>query len=285
MLIQELKLTENIALLREVSDDVKLLLLTAADIFLAPCDSLHESFGLTPVEAMACGVPQVVADWNGYRDTVSNGETGFLVPTCWGRCDRELRGTDSLFGWVYDHTLLSQSVVLDVACMQDRLQTLIRKPELRASMSERSRSRAVAEFSGPRVACLYDQLFRELNEISRKLEPYPKSRHFDQIPYFDLFGHFATRELSDHCMIRATTKNSLPLSKVTSLAETELHITVFDLSLFDQIIYELINARTNSEGRSVAQVLSKIVNETRSPEMVRRHILFLLKHGKVELIS
>ena len=31
---------------------------------------MQETFGLTPLEAMAAGLPCVVSDWNGYRDTV-----------------------------------------------------------------------------------------------------------------------------------------------------------------------------------------------------------------------
>src|SRR3546814_14623582 len=30
---------------------------------------------------MASGVPALVSDWDGYRDTVRDGEEGFLVPT------------------------------------------------------------------------------------------------------------------------------------------------------------------------------------------------------------
>jgi len=57
---------------------------TASDLFVGPADNPQECSPLAPLEAMACGLPQVAADWNGYRDEVSHGETGLLVPTYWG---------------------------------------------------------------------------------------------------------------------------------------------------------------------------------------------------------
>ena len=53
----------------------------AADIFVSLVDNIQETFGITPIEAMAAGVPVVVSDWDGYRYTVRDGIEGFLVPT------------------------------------------------------------------------------------------------------------------------------------------------------------------------------------------------------------
>ena len=59
----------------------KLVLFAAADVFVAISDNLQETFGISVVEAMASGLPVVAADWDGYRDLVTHGETGLLVPT------------------------------------------------------------------------------------------------------------------------------------------------------------------------------------------------------------
>jgi len=42
--------------------------------------SLKEGWGITNVEAAACGTPTVASDSPGLRDSVVDGETGFLVP-------------------------------------------------------------------------------------------------------------------------------------------------------------------------------------------------------------
>ncbi len=51
---------------------------SAADV--AVTTPWYEPFGLTPLEAMACGVPVIGSDVGGIKFTVAHGETGFLVP-------------------------------------------------------------------------------------------------------------------------------------------------------------------------------------------------------------
>ena len=62
------------------SERRKKLALAAADLFCSPADNLQETFGLSVLEAMASSLPVVASDWNGYRDLVLHGRTGWLVP-------------------------------------------------------------------------------------------------------------------------------------------------------------------------------------------------------------
>lgn len=51
----------------------------ACSVYVLP--SYREGTPRTVLEAMACGRPVITTDTNGCRDTVKNGETGYLVPT------------------------------------------------------------------------------------------------------------------------------------------------------------------------------------------------------------
>lgn len=51
---------------------------SAADLFVST--PWYEPFGITPVEAMACGTPVIGSNVGGIKFTVRDGETGYLVP-------------------------------------------------------------------------------------------------------------------------------------------------------------------------------------------------------------
>ncbi|WP_374423789.1 glycosyltransferase family 4 protein [Paracoccus sp. (in: a-proteobacteria)] len=71
-------LSERIRFLGEIPWEQVVRTYQALDLFAAP--ARWEGFGLTPLEAMACGVPTVAARVGAYETLIRDGETGSLVP-------------------------------------------------------------------------------------------------------------------------------------------------------------------------------------------------------------
>ncbi len=77
-LVKALKLEDAVTFTGFVSTDLKVEYLRKA--WVAVCPSLKEGWGLTNIEANACGTPVIAADVPGLRDSVRHGSTGRLYP-------------------------------------------------------------------------------------------------------------------------------------------------------------------------------------------------------------
>jgi glycosyltransferase involved in cell wall biosynthesis len=77
-LVDSLDLTARVQFLGRVSEDDKLRLLRRA--WALTFTSPKEGWGITNLEAAACGTPVVASNSPGIRESVRDGRTGFLVP-------------------------------------------------------------------------------------------------------------------------------------------------------------------------------------------------------------
>src|SRR6185312_11298840 len=102
-------------------------LLAAADLFLLPSD--RESFGLSALEALACGVPAFGYDVGGLREVVRDGVTGVLRP------------------------------VGDVDGLAEHATALLRDDARWNAMSTAAAADARARFSSAEIVARYEQLY------------------------------------------------------------------------------------------------------------------------------
>ena len=141
-------------------------LLSAADVFLSLSDNIQETFGLTPVEAMAAGLPCVVSDWDGYRDTVRHGVDGFRIRTT---APRPGLGGDLAYAYAqramsYDTYAgaAARLTSVDVHEAAEALTALFADPDLRARLGASAQARARESFDWRVVIPQYQALWTEL---------------------------------------------------------------------------------------------------------------------------
>jgi D-inositol-3-phosphate glycosyltransferase len=138
VLAAELNCLTNLTVWVNPSAGDKHLLYSGADIFVSPSDNIQETFGLSVAEALAYGLPAVVSDWDGYRDLVTDRETGFLVPSLFPPDMGRLQLADCTSSMV-EEDLLAQSTTIDFTALCELLGKLVRDPALRKKMGRAGR--------------------------------------------------------------------------------------------------------------------------------------------------
>ena len=166
-----------------------------ADVFCSLSDNIQETFGIVPIEAMAAGLPVVVSDWDGYKDTVRHGIDGFRVPTL---MPPPGLGTDM----AYRHALEIDNydiycgntcslVAVDVRKAANSFVQLFRSADLRRKMGDAGRQRAVEVFDWVRIIPQYEALWTELGEIRQQNVQPPVPPHLAWPARMDPFAAFA----------------------------------------------------------------------------------------------
>jgi alpha-maltose-1-phosphate synthase len=238
------------------SDDARLPdgLWAAGDIFLSLVDNMQESFGLTPIESMAVGLPRVISDWDGYRDSVTNGEDGFLIrtlappPGTGAALSELLLNEREMYGGFLAKTALSTAVDIEMAAAA--LKILIEDKNKRHQMAEKARARAQNTYDWRHIIPAYEALWRDLSEKRRAgnnlawpLVPDP----------FMMYASYSTAALEEsdktHIVASADT--------VRSLLSHDINLFGLDLMIAPDDITKLINTVSAQNGISIGEIFAQ----------------------------
>ena len=140
-------------------------LYNAFDIYCFPSMAAEETFGLTLLEAMACGVPPVVPQFDGLPDVV--GDAGIIVPA--DEFSEDMAG----FAAYVSPAELSKGI------------TSLLDDDFRDELGQKARGRAVT-FTWDNNAKRLIQLFEELNQI-KQTQRTPPDLSVAFVPHFDAF--------------------------------------------------------------------------------------------------
>jgi starch synthase len=194
----------------------------AADLFVSLADSIQETFGLTPVEAMAAALPVVVSDWNGYKDTVRDGIDGFRIRS-WAppeAADDMIARNHETHSGNFDMYLVRAggAVSIDQRQLNDRLSDLVGDADLRARMGAAGQKRVRTDYDWSILYPHYLALWGELAAIRTahardpewiaRVAAAPPHHPVSPDPYA-LFAHYPTALINADTVVEATPGASL----------------------------------------------------------------------------
>jgi D-inositol-3-phosphate glycosyltransferase len=273
--VAELALGNRCAIRPDPTLEEKQELFAAADIFLSPSDNLQEVFGVTIVEAMASGLPIVASDWDGYKDLVVQGTTGFLVPTTMPRYSQSL-DIKSLPYPLMDRIALARTVCVDQVAMLTFIRTLVDRPDLRRVMGEAGRRMAVERFDWKVVVQRYEDLWKILLEKGRNTPAKEMARTglFDMPYYQELYAQYPTRFLEEDDYIEI-----VPDREAVGGGRL-LRDQLFAGQLFSDRTFEaVVDLVSKSAPMTCGAILRNLADEPEQKAIVQAHVARLLKYG------
>ncbi|HEX2529628.1 MAG TPA: glycosyltransferase family 4 protein [Geminicoccus sp.] len=201
----------------------------AADLFASFADNIQETFGLTPVEAMAAGLPVIASDWDGYRETVTS-DCGILVPTMMPDPHAGLwlaqRFEDNLETYDTYCATAALATSVDVSAAREAFTSLLTDRERRGAMGQAGRARARQHYDWARVVHAYQELFSDLQKQRRKAAAQTIRAAVN--PWrpnpFDLFRGYSTRTMQKGIRLRATLRASSGSGNGAALRLMELDL-------------------------------------------------------------
>jgi hypothetical protein len=260
------------------------------DVFCSLSDNIQETFGIVPIEAMAAGLPVVVADWDGYKDTVRHGQDGFRISTCMPEAGL---GTDlalrhALEVDTYDmycgHSCSLVSV--DIEATAQAFIQLFESSELRQRMGQAGKQRAQQLYDWRVIIAQYEALWQEQTRLrlaaqtSNQIALPPHAWPARMDPFF-AFESYPTQTLKPTSMLAladaSATEALLRVNQYKTLAMVNFAKLVLPT---DAEIAHVLNAAAHAP--CSAQALIQEIEPSRQA-IVMRSLVWLLKLGVLRL--
>lgn len=260
-----------------------------ADVFCSLSDNIQETFGIVPIEAMAAGLPVVVSDWDGYKDTVRDGVDGFRIPTIMPTAglggDLALRHAlevDS-YDMYCGHTC--SLVAVDVQAAAAAFEKLFTSPELRRQMGEAGRQRAQSIYDWKPIIGQYEALWAGLSEMrvaqGKDLAPLPHPWPARMDP-FHTFASYPTQTLTPQTVLALVDVDAdTALQRVASYRPLAMVDFAKVILPTEAEVAAVLHAASQPQP---AQMLLKDVAPERQA-LVFRALAWLLKLGVIKVVS
>jgi hypothetical protein len=233
---------------------------------------------------MAAGLPCVVTDWDGYRDTVRHGEDGFRIPTV---TPRPGEGFDLAYrhaeGWLRytDYVgAAAQFTAPDYAAAAEALSVLIRDADARRRLGGQAQARARQVFDWSVIVPQYQALWAEQN-VRRRAAPLQAPRRdnpFRPDP-FELFAAYPTHHLAEDWQVSLSSGVAWPDARAMLTGPLAAYGAVNRPSLEEvEQVFAWLDGRPNAKVRELTQAFTA----ARQPA-IARGLLWIARFGVIAL--
>lgn len=257
--------------------------LSGADVFMFLIDNIQETFGLAPIEGMAAGLPILVSDWDGMKDTVTP-DVGFRVtsrtltgPHLAQEALRYQGGYDSYVQYCAATSALTE---IDMGQLKARILDLVQNPELRRRMGAAAQARARATYDWAQVVPQMQALWTE--QAARRRAAGARARRYgaDVLPMSPsptaLFGAYPTElvHFGSTRLVARDTAARPPLDEVLSVRNYEGVKRIFLPR--PQIAAVLAGLQAAGPAGATGAELARSLNI--APPAIDRALIWLLKY-------
>jgi glycosyltransferase involved in cell wall biosynthesis len=263
----------------------------AADIFILPSDTVIETLGITVLEAMATGLPCIVSDWDGLRDSVVEGETGFKVPTWWMPAQDRVTAMSPLVEFRTDSMLVGQSVWIDTDRLTETIELLFNDPELRQTMGANGRTRIEDHYAQPVITARWIALWDELvgiagqePEESKKLRFVYSSHLGAPIDYIRQYSRYASNFINQEIdSVVLTARGNKVMDEKSNLDFYPEVAPLVAPQAFGAIMTLL--EKTGTQPQTVKKLVDDAFDMVRIPhDDLRFVVALLLKQGLLRIV-
>ena len=276
-------LHKRVVLRPNASESAESLLLSAADIFISPADTIHRDNQTQVLKAMVCSLPIIGTDDND-NGIIEHGKNGLKLRRLCQPASYE--GLNNYFPLVSEDVkpfILSQGIVVDTQQIIEFLTLLIEDNRARQTLGEAARQYVTVNHPWSTIIKRYIRLWHTLREKAfsqphRTISSQLQGAHIQALPFFDCMSEDIEEDVS---------------LKLTASGEKRLetqHLIIYDAMkdiIYPPIVFQILNlAKSGGTVSEVIEALLLLADRRDTDDLVPNityHIMWCLKQGFISL--
>ena len=273
----------NFLILDGANADERRAVLSGADVFMFLIDNIQETFGLAPIEGKAAGLPLLVSDWDGMKDTVS-ADVGLRVTTrslpARHTAEEALRHHGGVDTYTQYCASVSAVTEIDMAELVAKILTLVQNPDLRRKMGKAGQKRADELYDWSRIIPQMQDLWAEQDRRRRINAARHRRYAAEALPVAPaptgLFAAYPTERTShEGARFVAIARDGLPNLNDTLVARDYLGLKrIFTAPKDIDTVYQAVVVK-GAEGTDAASIVAATGLQRQNADRI---LMWLLKY-------